>query len=107
MLWLLLFRRAVGFDPNTYHGPFTTFLTFAEYLLPLAVLELYLFAQDGGGAVRRFAAATVLFVLTLGMGAGVFGVATMEWLPSIRAAFDARKSTAPPLAAALRKLAAL
>jgi len=41
-LWILLYRAPVGFDPKTFTGPFLNFLSFACYLLPLAVLELYL-----------------------------------------------------------------
>ncbi len=81
MLSFLIFKGPFGFDPKTFQGPFLTFLSFADYLLPLAVLELYLRTQDRPGAARRIAMAVVLFVLTLAMGAGIF-VATMGmWLP--------------------------
>src|SRR6267378_4433402 len=55
-LSLLLFGP-VGFDPTTFRGPLLTFLSFASYLLPLAVLELYLRAQDRAGTLGRMATA--------------------------------------------------
>src|SRR5271165_6886925 len=43
MLFLsfLVFKGPIGFDPSTFTGPLLTFLTFGQYLIPLAVLELY------------------------------------------------------------------
>src|SRR5208283_5694655 len=50
-LSLLLFKGPFGFDPVTFSGPFLTFLSFAQYLLPLVILELYLRARDHSGAL--------------------------------------------------------
>jgi hypothetical protein len=100
-LSLFLFKGPVGFDPITFTGPFLTFLAFAQYLLPLAVLELYLRAQERSGAPGRIATAAGLFVLTLAMGVGMFGVATTVWLPTIKAAYDDRKSIAETLSATM------
>lgn len=52
--------------------PFFTFWTFGCYLVPLAVLELYLRARDKGGPIARTAVAGLLVVLTLLMGLGIF-----------------------------------
>ncbi len=41
-----------GFNPATLAGPFLTFMSFAQYLVPLAVLEIYLRTQDRAGAAR-------------------------------------------------------
>ena len=90
-----------GFDPTTFSGPFLTFLSFAQYLLPLAVLEMYLRAQDRPGALRRMATAAILFVLTLAMGAGIFGVTMAAWIPQVKAAYDPRKSNAETLSATI------
>jgi hypothetical protein len=91
-LTFVLFGGPVGMDVKTFTGPLPTLLTFGEYLVPLAVLELYLRAQERPGAVQRMATAAVLFVLTLGMGAGLFAVTMAIWAPSVRAALDTRKS---------------
>jgi uncharacterized membrane protein len=98
-LSLLVFKGPFGFDPVTFRGPFLTFMTFAQYLIPLAVLEIYLRTQDRPGALRRMATAGMLFVMTLVMVAGLFAVAMAQWVPQVRAAYDPRKSIAETLSA--------
>jgi hypothetical protein len=61
MLWLVLNNGPVGFDPKTFRGPFLDFWSFADYLLPLAVLEVYLRTQDRAGTLGKFAVAAGLF----------------------------------------------
>ena len=81
MLWILVNKAPVGFDPVTFQGPFLTFLAFAQYLLPLAVLEVYLRTQDSAGAFGRIAMAAGLLALTLAMGIGIFAAGLIMWLP--------------------------
>jgi len=100
-LSFLIFKGPFGFDPVTFRGPFLTFMTFGQYLIPLAVLEIYLRAQDRPGALRRLATAGMLFVMTLVMGAGLFAVATAQWVPQVKAAYDPRKSIAETLSATI------
>jgi uncharacterized membrane protein len=100
-LSFLLNHGPFGFDPSTFSGPFLTFITFAQYLLPLAVLELYLRAKESPGALPRMATAGVLFMLTLAMGAGIFAVTMAAWLPEVKAAYDPRKSVALTLSATI------
>lgn len=82
-LWLLIHQAPAGFDPETFRGPTLTFLSFANSIVPLAVLELYLRAQRAG-APARLSMALFLFVLTVAMGAGIFGATVEMWLPLIR-----------------------
>jgi hypothetical protein len=96
-LSFIVFKGPVGFDPATFRGPFLTFMSFGQYLLPLAFLELYLRAQERPGAVQRMATAAGLFIVTLAMGAGVFAVTVAAWVPQVQAAFDSRKSIAETL----------
>ena len=91
----------IGFDPTTFTGPMVTFWSIAQYLLPLGVLELYLWAQDRPGALRRMATAGVLFVLTLAMGMGIAVVATGSWVPNVKAGLDPRKPIAQTLSATI------
>jgi tetratricopeptide (TPR) repeat protein len=90
-----------GFDPATFTGPFLTFITFAQYLLPLAVLELYFRAQDRPGASRRIAMAAGLIALTVALGVGILVVSMAVWVPAVKAAYDSRKSIAETLSATL------
>jgi Predicted membrane protein (DUF2306) len=80
MLWLLIHQAPVGFDAKSFTGPFLTFLTFAQTLLPLAVLELYFYVQDHGRERARVAMAITLIVLTLAMAAGIFAATMGMWL---------------------------
>src|SRR5258706_3984707 len=100
-LILPTFQRPVGFDPATFTGPLPTTMGFAQYLFPLAILEIYLRAQDHPGALRRMAAAGILFVLTLALGAGIFAVTMAAWVPQVKAGFDPRKSVAETLSATI------
>jgi hypothetical protein len=83
MLWLIVNQGPVGFDPKTFTGPFLTFLGFAEYLLPLAVLQLYFMAERRGSALHRVAMAATLAGLTLAMAIGIAGAFTLMWLPNL------------------------
>lgn len=100
-LSFLIFKGPVGFDPTTFTGPFLTFMGFAQYLFPLAVLEIYFFAQDRPGSLRRIATAGLLFVLTLVMIAGLFAATMAVWVPDVKAAFDPRRSITETLSASI------
>ena len=88
----------MGFDPVTFTGPFPTIMSFAQFLVPLAVLEIYLRAQNGAGAFQRLATAGLLSVLTLAMIGGLFAVTMAVWVPDVKAGFDTRTSIAETLA---------
>jgi hypothetical protein len=83
MLWLLVNHGPVGFDPKTFTGPFITILSCAQFLLPLAVLELYLRAQASGSAAARAAVAAGLGLATLATAAGSVGAFLGMWLPRL------------------------
>jgi hypothetical protein len=83
MFWLILNHGPVGFNPKTFVGPFLSFLSFAQYLLPLAILEIYLRTQHRAGASGKLAMAAALLVLTVAMGVGIFGATMAMWLPRI------------------------
>jgi hypothetical protein len=81
MFWIAVNRGPAGFDPKTFTGPFLDILSFAQWLVPLAVLELYFRAQEQGGAAARLGMALLLLGLTGAMAVGI-GVAAMGmWLP--------------------------
>jgi len=100
-LTMLVFRGPVGFDPVTFTGPLPTLMSFAQYLVPLAILEIYLRAQDHGSALRRVATAGLLSVLTLAMAAGLLAVTMAVWVPDVKAGFDTRTSIAETLKATI------
>jgi tetratricopeptide (TPR) repeat protein len=100
-LSFLLNHGPFGFNQVTFSGPFLTFMSFGQYLVPLAVLEIYLRTQDHAGARGRFAMAAGLLVLTMVMGAGIVAVSMTAFLPNIKKAFDNRKSIADTLSATI------
>ncbi|KKO64087.1 hypothetical protein VM94_02229 [Janthinobacterium sp. KBS0711] len=81
MCWLAVNGGPAGFDPQTFTGPALSILAFAQYLLPLAVLEAYLRCRDGGNAMLRLGMAAVLALLTVAMSAGIAVAAMGMWLP--------------------------
>lgn len=83
MLWIVVNQGPVGFDPDTFRGPALTVIAFAQYLVPLAVLELYFRAQRSGGARGRLAMAGGLVALTLLMGVGIVAASMILWLPHL------------------------
>jgi hypothetical protein len=83
MFWLAINREPVGFDPKTFEGPFLTFLAFAQYTVPIAILELYFLCQARGGFVMRLAMACLLAGVTLATGVGIALATISMWLPNM------------------------
>ena len=83
MFWIVANRGPVGFDPETFTGPFLVFLSFAQTLVPLAILELYFRVRDGHHASARYAMAGSLGVLALVTAAGIGAAAMALWLPRL------------------------
>ena len=83
MAWIVLNQGPAGFDPKTFQGPFLTFLAFAQYVVPLAVLELYLRVRDTGGRRARLALAAGLGGLTLLTALGIAAASMIMWLPRL------------------------
>lgn len=81
MLWTSANKGPVGFDPVTFTGPFLNFLAFAQYLLPLAILELYF--RTRASSPNQLVMAASLLVLTVMTGMGIFAATTGMWLPRI------------------------
>ncbi|MBV2149858.1 DUF2306 domain-containing protein [Sphingobium sp. AS12] len=80
MAWILVNRGPVGIGKRM-DGPFDLFWGFGSFLLPLAVLELYFFVRDRGGARAKSAMAGGLVVLTLLTALGIGGAYMLMWRP--------------------------
>lgn len=83
MLWIVANHGPVGFDPKTFTGPFLTILSFAQFLLPLAIAQLCFHAQDRRSARGQLAMAGVLGAATLMTAGGVAAAAAIMWLPHL------------------------
>ncbi|MEL6340128.1 MAG: DUF2306 domain-containing protein [Myxococcota bacterium] len=66
---------------NSMDGPFDTFWVFGCYLLPLAILETYLWVESNGNSAQRWGVAGLLFASAACIALGVFGTAMFRWLP--------------------------
>jgi len=83
MLWLFIHGEAVGFDPETFRGPFLIFLGFGQYVIPLIILEMYLYAKEKKSAPVKVVMSTFLLVLTVLTGIGIFAATLGMWLPRL------------------------
>ena len=83
-LWLVIHQRPVGFDPDSFSGPFLTILAFSVYVfVPIGVLELYFGAQRSTHSGRRRATAVGLFGLSAMTAAGIAAVSLIIWIPTM------------------------
>ncbi|MEM8773223.1 MAG: DUF2306 domain-containing protein [Pseudomonadota bacterium] len=82
MFWFMATGGA-GVDPETFRGPFITFIYFGQMFVPLAVLQLYFEAQDRNSP--SFQVITALAVIgAAGVTAiGVFAATMGMWLPRL------------------------
>lgn len=84
-LWFSMFVNGgpFGFDPQTFEGPFLDFLGFAQYLIPLAILEAYFRATDTKKVYLKLSVTFLILILTVFMGIGIYAASVGMWLPRI------------------------
>lgn len=82
MGWFAL-TGGLGIDPVSFTGPFLYFLGFAQYLLPLAMLEWYFRTQRGVSDGELLLFAGTLGGLSLYMAVGIFAATSGMWLPRL------------------------
>lgn len=80
MGWVVL-TGGIGIDFETFTGPFLYVIGFAQYLLPLAVLEWYFRCEDKASPAGQVLFAGTLFGLTMYMTVGIFAATMGMWLP--------------------------
>ncbi len=73
----------MGIDMKNFSGPFPSFVSFAQYLLPLLILELYFWAKDQNNKSIQFPVALLICFTSLSMAVGIVGVLLNSWLPHI------------------------
>lgn len=81
MLWMIIHRAPVGFDPETFTGPFLNALAVFVYILPQGIVALYFQAKFSGSVYRKLAFSLLLFVITVGIAIGTVGAIGGMWLP--------------------------
>lgn len=78
MGWIVINQGPVGVTDNM-DGWFDLFWVYGNYLVPLAILELYLRAKAAGSAVQRYAVSALVTAATLVMAVGIFGAYMFLW----------------------------
>ena len=76
--WTTLDPTAIGMNKN-FDGWFDLSWAFGCYLLPLAVLELYLRVKDRGGPRGRYVMAAGIFLLTVATAFGSYAAYMFVW----------------------------
>jgi hypothetical protein len=75
-----LFTQGLVATPKFDVG-FFLFWAFGSYLVPLAVLELYLRTENEGGAVGKLGVALLVAGLAVVMAVGIYGAHMIFWRP--------------------------
>ena len=83
LAWMILSRMALHGAAERLDDAFAACWMFGCYLLPLAVLELYLRARQSRSIQNQLAAAGTIFALTLIMAVGIIGASAFLWWPLI------------------------
>ena len=83
MFWLLVNDGPVGFDPETFRGPFLVFLGFGQYCIPLLIYEFYLRANKHEILWQKLTLTAVLVISSLITAIGIFAATMGMWLPRI------------------------
>jgi hypothetical protein len=78
MGWIVINQGPVGMTGNM-DGWFDLFAVYGNYLVPLAILEVYLRAKASRSQVQKYAAAGLVTVATLIMAVGIFGAYMFLW----------------------------
>ncbi len=83
MAWFVILKAPVGFDPKTFTGPFLDFLSFAQYLIPLAFVELYFWAQRKSNTLINIGATAAIVFAILLTATGISAATMGMWLPKM------------------------
>lgn len=85
MAWLVINQAPVGFNPDTFTGPFLWVLSTFAYAVPISLilLEMYFHAQKKQNQAFSNATSATIFLFTIIMAIGIFGATMRMWLPRI------------------------
>lgn len=83
MMWLGIHQAPVGFDPETFTGPFLNVLAFMVYIFPQVVVQFYFEAQKSRKPAIKWGFVSTLGLISLAMGFGIFAATTGMWLPRV------------------------
>lgn len=79
MLWFVINQGPVGIDIETFTGPALVFISYAQFLLPLAILQLYFHAQASTKTNVKVAVSVLILIAAIATLAGVVAASFMMW----------------------------
>jgi len=83
MCWLMINNGPVGFDPDTFTGPFLILLGIGVYIFPQVIASYYFKARGTVTATPKWGFFIALLLITLAMAAGIFAATMVMWLPRV------------------------
>ncbi|MEQ9375167.1 MAG: DUF2306 domain-containing protein [Imperialibacter sp.] len=81
MLWIMAWQAPVGFDPETFTGPFLNFLGFMVYVFPQAIVAFYFLAKKSQVSATKWAFSGLVFLITIGTALGIVAATMGLWVP--------------------------
>lgn len=81
--WLFVNQGPVGFNPETFQGPFLTILSLSQYTLPLVLFELYQNAIKSSKKSLIWTSTVLIFLFTTVIGVGTFAASMSIWIPKM------------------------
>ena len=83
--WLMINGgKPVGFDYESFSGPFLTLLALFVYIFSLLVVELYIRSKEGSSSAMKIATASLLSFFAIIILIGTFAAAMGVWLPKVQ-----------------------
>ncbi len=82
MFWFMT-TGGIGVDPETFEGPFLTFMYFGQMAIPLLILEGYFLAQRSKSPAVKSAVAASLILATGATLLGTFAATMGMWFPRL------------------------
>lgn len=82
MFWFMA-TGGIGIDPETFEGPFLTFMYFGQMAIPLLILEAYFLAQGSKNSALKSSVAVGLFLATGVTLVGTFAATMGMWFPRL------------------------
>lgn len=83
MMWLGIHQAPVGFDPETFTGPFLNVLAFMVYVFPQIIVQFYFEAQKSKKPAMKWGFSSTMVLIILAMGFGIFAATMGMWLPRV------------------------
>lgn len=83
MMWLGIHQAPVGFDPETFTGPFLNVLAFSVYVFPQLIVQFYFEAQKSKKPALKWGFTSTMILIILAMGFGIFAATMGMWLPRV------------------------